>query len=222
VVTGISAGSINAIATIGWAIGDEFAATEWGSDLWNNLTNSTIWKLWPEGLVQGFLNEAGAFDDNPLREYLVNVLSEFDGEFKRRISVGTVDANTGDYWLFTQNNTEFYDFAKAAASSASIPGAFPPYVWEGKGVFIDGSTNKNIELTSMIDQCLEIVDSESKIVADVLICDPPEGVPDEGEIGTTIPNWLRNYQLGKAEHASNSLDYMMRAHPDVTFRYVVH
>jgi len=43
VVTGISAGSINAIATIGWEIGDELAATEWGSDLWHNLTNSDVW-----------------------------------------------------------------------------------------------------------------------------------------------------------------------------------
>ena len=43
------------------------------------------------------------------------------------------------------------DMAAAATASASIPTVFPALVWEGKGVFLDGSTNKNIELTSMID-----------------------------------------------------------------------
>jgi len=100
VVTGISAGSINAISAMGWEIGDELAMTEWGSDLWLNLTTPDIYRMWPDGIRDALNNQRGLFDNTPLREYLNNLLATFDGEFKRRISIGTVDANTGDYWLF--------------------------------------------------------------------------------------------------------------------------
>jgi len=41
--------------------------------------------------------------------------------------------------------------AKAAFSSASIPTVFPPYNWEGKGIFVDGSTATNINVEDAIN-----------------------------------------------------------------------
>ena len=222
VVTGISAGSINAIATIGWAIGDEVAATEWGSDLWKNLHTSDVYKNWPLSIVEGLLTKGGIFDNTPLRDYLLNMLKGFDGEFKRRITVGSIDANTGDYFQFTQDNTDFLDFAKAATASASIPAVFPPYIWEGKGVFLDGSTNKNLELTSIVDQCKQIVDDESKITVDVFICSNAKDVVEEEDSGKTIWNYLRAQKIHNLVESGNTLDYMMRAHPKINFRHVVY
>ena len=43
VVTGISAGSINAVQMMGYPVGDEVAMSEAGSDLWNNLHTSDVW-----------------------------------------------------------------------------------------------------------------------------------------------------------------------------------
>ena len=51
--------------------------------------------------------------------------------------------------------------AKAAFSSASIPTVFPPYSWEGKGLFVDGSTATNINVEDAISQCKDLVDDES-------------------------------------------------------------
>jgi len=53
------------------------------------------------------------------------------------------------------------DMATAAVASASIPAVFPALIWEGKGVFLDGGTNKGEDLEAMVEQCLEIVESES-------------------------------------------------------------
>jgi len=74
----------------------------------------------------------------------------------------------------------------------------------------------------MIDQCLEIVDDESKIVADVLICNSQSAISEESDVGTSISNYIRGHELYKNVHASDSLDYMMLSHPDVQYRYVVY
>ena len=43
VVTGVSAGSINTAAFAGWDVGTEYEASEWLSDLWQNLHTSDVW-----------------------------------------------------------------------------------------------------------------------------------------------------------------------------------
>ena len=43
VVTGVSAGSINTIATAAWEVGNEKAMVDWLSDLWKNLKTSDVW-----------------------------------------------------------------------------------------------------------------------------------------------------------------------------------
>ena len=43
VVTGISAGSINAVQMMGYPLGEEVAMSEAGADLWNNLKTSDVW-----------------------------------------------------------------------------------------------------------------------------------------------------------------------------------
>lgn len=91
-------------------------------------------------------------------------------EYGRRITIGTVDINDGSFHKFDQTNTDFHDMAKAAFSSASIPTVFPPYHWEGKGLFVDGSTATNINVQDAINQCKDLVDDESQITVDVLIC----------------------------------------------------
>ena len=53
VVTGVSAGSINALAFAGWEIGKEVEMAAWISDLWKNLKTSDVWKDWTIGKVAG-------------------------------------------------------------------------------------------------------------------------------------------------------------------------
>ena len=66
VVTGISAGSINAIQLMGYAVGDEKYATEVGSDLWKNLHTKDVWQDWYLTPLDGLLFKAGMVDNSPL------------------------------------------------------------------------------------------------------------------------------------------------------------
>ena len=53
VLSGISVGSVNAIALVGWKIGDELKAAQWISDMWKDLNNSDVWAEWTLGIVSG-------------------------------------------------------------------------------------------------------------------------------------------------------------------------
>jgi predicted acylesterase/phospholipase RssA len=124
VISGVSAGSINTAALSAWKIGDELAASEWLSDNWNNLTTDQIYKDWFGGVAHGIF-EAGLYDDSPAIDYLNSILQEFDG-YQKRISISSVNANTGEEVVFTESNTAWTDLAQATLSSSSVPGIFPP------------------------------------------------------------------------------------------------
>ena len=109
----------------------------------------------------------------------------------------------------------------AAVASASIPGIFPPYVWEGKGIFMDGGTVYNINVEGAINRCMDgIVDDESKIIVDVLICGESE-MKEKEKTGKSWESYLRARKISKYYGNTNSLVYTMKAHPTVNFRHVV-
>ena len=62
-ITGVSAGSINLAAMVGFAVGDEVAMTEWVSDYTNSMTSDQIYTTWPEGVVRALWQETGLLSD---------------------------------------------------------------------------------------------------------------------------------------------------------------
>ena len=155
---------------MGYPVGEEVAMAQAGSDLWKNLKTSDVWKSWYLTPLDGLLFKAGMVDNSPLLAFLQSTVIAGHTDFGRRITVGTVNINDGSFNKFDQTNTSYADMAKAAFSSASIPTVFPPYNWEGKGLFVDGSTATNINVEDAITQCKELVDDESKITIDILLC----------------------------------------------------
>ena len=81
-----------------------------------------------------------------------------------------MNIETGEFTNFDQTNTPWEEAAWAAKASSSIPAVFPPHHWPGRGYFMDGGTVWNINVEAAVDQCLEIVDDESKITIDIAIC----------------------------------------------------
>ena len=221
VVTGVSAGSINTIYTAGYKVGDEANMAQNLSDLWKNLHSSDVWKDWTLGKVWGATAKQGAVDNSPLLAYLTNLLSAFTEGYGRRVSLGSVNANTGVYTEFTQKNTEFMDLAQASVSSASIPFVFPPHVWEGKGVFMDGGTVYNVDLEGAIAQCMDLVDDESKIIIDIYFCGAPKSAETEEKVGNSWENYFRGRSLRKYYGDSNSIALAMVGHPTVQMRHMV-
>ena len=75
VVTGVSAGSINAVAMAGWEVGNEKAMSDYMTGLWKNLKTSDVWVDWPLGKVSGLTIKQGAVDNSPLLAYAINMVS---------------------------------------------------------------------------------------------------------------------------------------------------
>ena len=104
--------------------------------------------------------------------------------------------NTGEVTIFNQDNLDWKDVAKAAVASASIPTVFPPFIWEDGRLFMDGGTIRNVNTLSAIEQCKQLVDDESKITIDVMVC----ASPDKADVMTkdasnTIGWWWRSRGL---------------------------
>lgn len=128
-LSGISAGSINTAGLVGWAIGDEFNATQWLSDISNNMVNSDIWVEYPEGLAKSVFGRPSLLDSSPALDYLKGILADehFSEGYKRSFTIATENIETGEYTLFNRDNIAFGDeLAAAALSSSSIPMVFPP------------------------------------------------------------------------------------------------
>ena len=111
---------------------------------------------------------------------------------------------------------------RAAVTSASIPGVFPPHVWEGRGIFMDGGTVYNVNMESAIEQCLEVVDDEAKITVDLFVCGPePEPIEETG-IAKSISNIMRSRAIHADATSTNTIADAMRAHPSINYRYLIY
>lgn len=81
----------------------------------------------------------------------------------------------------------------AIVSSTSIPFIFPHRHLDGR-ILVDGGTAWKTNLISAIDRCMEVVDDESKIVIDVILC---KGTKLTKEINTqnAVENYLRHIEI---------------------------
>ena len=96
VVSGISAGSINASGIATWAAGTEVEMSQWLSDKWAGIQNKDVWVLRKGNPVNWLLKEPSLVDDSPALVLLKEIVGD-KGEIARRFTVGAVDANTGDF-----------------------------------------------------------------------------------------------------------------------------
>ena len=80
--------------------------SEWISKVWNSATNEEVWAFWPGAhpTYDALLKEQGILNDGPGYATGQQILSQFKG-YKRRIAIGSVDVNTGEYNVFTELNT---------------------------------------------------------------------------------------------------------------------
>ena len=138
VVTGVSAGSINAIGIGLWEQGQEDPMIEWMSKIVENLSDPTVFVDWePYGIVTGILDKSSIFNDDPLLETLEEIYRSKGSKLKRRFVVNCIDANNGATVLFDETCP---NIPLAGTSSSSIPAVFPDRIWPDGVVCLDGGT----------------------------------------------------------------------------------
>ncbi len=169
---GVSVGSLNGLLISSQAKGEEKSAAGKMKTVWDTIVQGDVFQSWPYvGVVPGLFGKQSLFDNSPLDAYLKKKFVELGGKVVRKISVGIVDAQTGNYINKNESvgneNMPHYIFA-----SASVP-AFFPHIIEGDLVLIDGGTTDNMNLRNGIARCREIVgDDDEAITIDVLMSNP--------------------------------------------------
>ena len=85
---------------------------------------------------------------------------------------------------------------------------------------MDGGTTWNVNISSAIEGCMGIVDGDqTKIVVDILMCSEHSIAPYTP--GTSIDNLLRRRQISKYYSGRDAIQAVMRAYPDVNWRYLI-
>jgi predicted acylesterase/phospholipase RssA len=112
---------------------------------------------------------------------------------------------------------------EAVAASASIPIMFQPTPW-GDMQMVDGGVYSNTNLEEAIKKCKAHVDSDDKIIVDVLMCqsDPVEmGTYKKENMFNALNVHNRKKQIRNYYDTMDDIYPFVRAYPDVNYRYIV-
>ena len=214
VVTGISAGALNAFGFCQFAMGDEIAMSNYLLNLWLNLNgSSSVYNEWGGGLIDGLLFHQGIYDTSPLIETL---RGDFKYGIKRNITVGSTNLDTGLFSTFDE--TVGSAILDAVVCSASPPFFFPPHQFEGYS-WSDGGCIVNLDVFSSVERCLEVT-SEENIIVDVVFASQIGGLPVDTKFKT--PDVISRMFAIKSHDSAIWYTYnALLAYPKATFSYTI-
>lgn len=160
VITGVSAGSINAayLSTINKS--DEKINIPEFKRLWLSTTNDKVYS------DIYFLNGLSMYDTTPLKETINSIFSN-----KTSIRPVIISATSLVYGIaekFTHDDINNYGFTDLILSSTAIPIYFPPHHFKNDS-YVDGGLTSNILLYEGINYCIKNKPNE-QISVDVIVC----------------------------------------------------
>eukprot|EP00824_Muranothrix_gubernata_P010132 TRINITY_DN22986_c0_g2_i1.p1 TRINITY_DN22986_c0_g2~~TRINITY_DN22986_c0_g2_i1.p1 ORF type:complete len:336 (+),score=81.67 TRINITY_DN22986_c0_g2_i1:3-1010(+) len=213
VVTGISAGSINAATVSMFKIGDEHSASDFLLHQWHSITKEDVYCDWPGGIAQGFLFKSGLFDTTPLRGYLKDRL-DYDKlrQSGRKLIVGASSLSKGKYEVFYGEDDDILDGVMA---SSAVPGVFPNIHVRGEA-YVDGGVEYMTPISDAVAKCKEVAED---VTVDVILC-IGFYVPEEHGDYTTLTSLLRSGELLAQNILTKDLQDAQVAFPDVQFRLI--
>jgi len=132
--------------------------------------------------------------------------------------LAAADVNTGEWHQFTEKNTAFSDLHQAALSSGSIPGVFPPQVWNGTA-YMDGGTIWNINIDGAIKGCMEKGFAEEEILLDIALCYYYAVDTEPAVSKNAFSNYMENTHIRMFYSGITNTYEEMQAYPKVNFRY---
>eukprot|EP00343_Euplotes_focardii_P007826 CAMPEP_0205821414 /NCGR_PEP_ID=MMETSP0206-20130828/7479_1 /ASSEMBLY_ACC=CAM_ASM_000279 /TAXON_ID=36767 /ORGANISM="Euplotes focardii, Strain TN1" /LENGTH=329 /DNA_ID=CAMNT_0053116881 /DNA_START=93 /DNA_END=1082 /DNA_ORIENTATION=- len=220
VITGVSAGSLNALGLSGFEAHQVIDASNFIYGMWNSIDAVKVYKTWPGGILAGFFQK-GLFDLTPGREFLAEQLGDL--VIKKKITFSAINADTGQYVNFDYNvsDTRPDFFIDAAFASSSIPAAFP-HVHHDDMELIDGGTVWNIDIDSPIRRCREIVDNDEDIILDIILVSAAtvDEVTDFSGY-SAMDHLLRGHEIFGFYNGMNDFNSSTFNYPNVDFRYLI-
>lgn len=243
VISGVSVGAINAAGLSLFPKGEEIKMAKYMSGLWANLTNSDIWRMWPQAgwdPTYGVRDAPGYLDNSPLINMMENLIKTF-GLHKKVIASAT-DIQNGQYVsnkLHEMDQSNHKLIASAVAGSAAMPFIFPPMNMSEFGMdqmLMDGGTTWNNNMVSGVDECMKIpgIENHSQIEIDVIILHPAKiekmnitdakvalDAPKLDLEPKTIEFLSRKHEIRGCYSGMNDIIEFMQAYPDLSYRYFI-
>jgi len=221
VVTGVSAGSLNALGLAAYKPNEVLKAAEFIYALWNSIPDYQAYGNWPLGIVQGLFFKGGIFDLSPGKSW---IREKWESRtVNRRVSFATVDSGRAIYTVYDYNGTGTLpaDFIDSAFASASIPFIFPP-TQRGTKTLIDGGVIWNLDVPSAIRRCREVVNSDKDIVVDFILC-TNHNIATVTDLRKykTMDHFMRGRDIKSFYNGMNDYNSSTIMYPDVTFRYII-
>ncbi|EFA74705.1 hypothetical protein PPL_11534 [Heterostelium album PN500] len=207
-VTGISAGAINAAAVAMFNVDDTKGAADFLVDRWLKITPEQVYVNWKGGVVDGALFQRGIYNTEPLTTFLtesinITALKQSD----RGFMIGATNLDTGMFDQFYKTDS---DIVKAVAASASIPGLFPPTEKNGYD-YADGGVTYLTPITDAARLCYET--GAINVTIDMATCGQPykfQNVSNE----KTVQLLLRSYQIIKDNFNNKDIETLFQAFPN--------
>ena len=160
IITGVSAGGINAgyLSTI--ESGEEKNNVELFKQIWTSIKNEDVY------MPSYFLNGFSLYDNTPLASTYDRIYN--DRVPIRPVKISATSLKQGGSFVFTNEDIIKYGFTNILMSSTAIPILFPPYQFLDD-IFVDGGVTSNILVNEAINFCQETLPGEL-IYIDVIIC----------------------------------------------------
>eukprot|EP00347_Sterkiella_histriomuscorum_P010239 403377058 len=221
VVSGISVGALNSAHVSSYEKGDEKAMADGLVAMWRNMSSGNLYQSWRFGIAEGLLFRQGLLDNSPLHEFINQTFAKRPC-CKRKIHFNSVDANSGNVISFDET-TDPDSLIRGLVATTSVPFVFPALKIEDK-IMIDGGVAWNLDVASAIMKCREIVDSDAKIVLDIIDVDRFTDRVHRwvrNDTHSTVQNFMRYLELKRYHKRFNDMIEIEAAHPDVRIRYQI-
>jgi len=217
VVSGISAGAINAVGFSQFRMGQEQAAKQYLIGRWRTIKRTDVYVNWiPGGIAEGFLAKSGLFNTEPLRKYLeTNINKTAVWTTDRELHIGATNIHNSKYEGFTQT---YDDIISATMASSAIPALFPT-IKIGKSDFVDGGATYMTPVSSAIEKCHQIMPNAS-VHIDVILAFGDTEYPAALEYSTTPFIMLRTAFIVVNNIFIKDIQNAKIAYPNATIRVV--
>ena len=221
VLVGVSAGALNSLALSPFEPHQVHEAANFAYALWNTIPQYDAYGFWPGGVVDGIFNRKGVLDISPGMEWVREQFQNYT--VNRKVTFTSTDANTGAYNPVDYNatGTQPEGYIEAVFASCIIPFAFGQ-IQIGDKSLIDGGCKWKLDVISAIRRCREVVDDDSDIIVDLVICNNPSiAKKDDVDKYNAFGHMLRAMELKDYYNTLNDYNSSMALFPNVTFRYLI-
>jgi predicted patatin/cPLA2 family phospholipase len=220
VLTGVSAGSMNACGLGAFAPNEGVEASEFVFGLWNSIKSSDVFGMWPKGIIDGLFNQEGILNNKPLIDF---VNSKTQGRtVKRKVTFALADANNAEYVNYDYDKCDTIppDYVESAIGSSAIPFAFPHIHRDGR-TLVDGGSIWNLDISSAVRRCREIVDDDKDIIIDTVSCSNYEIKREDVNKFSALEHYMRAREIKSFYGELDEIQKAKMLFPDVTFRYSI-